>query len=161
MFVWETERRTGRPVGPLVAKRAWNRRTVFSGLCDAWIRADCSNSSSCWERLASSDSKTSTCKNKTRNLCFPPPSLPLSLSLPLPPCSAALGGNVFWKLALIGTSELEMTQTRPRAAPSGYSRCRRCQEALKCCMCEWDREREAVLPSDRIMSTSTHHTQTP
>lgn len=73
--------KTGRPVSPLVAKRAWNRRTVFSGLCDAWIRADCSNSSSCWERLVSSDSKTSTCKNKTRNLCFPPPSLPLPLSL--------------------------------------------------------------------------------
>lgn len=89
------------------------------------------------------------------------PSVSPSLSLPLSPCSAALGGNVFWKLALIGTSELEMTQTRPRAAPSGYSRCRRCQEALECRMRERDREREAVLPSDRIMSTSTHHTQTP
>jgi len=46
-----------------VARRAWNR--LFSLDCVT----DCSNSSSCWERLASSDSKTSTCKNTTRNLC--------------------------------------------------------------------------------------------
>lgn len=127
----------------------------------AWIRADCSNSSSCWERLASSDSKASMCKNKTRNLCFS-----LSLCLLLPPCSAALGRNVFWKQALICMSKLEMTQTRPRAgldsrAPSGYSRWRRCQEALECRRHEREMEKEAVLPSDRIMSTSTHHTQTP
>lgn len=121
--LYETSRRP--PCGQTSVEQ-----TVFSGLCDAWIRADCSNSSSCWERLASSDSKDSTCKNKTGNLCFPPPSPSVS-------CSAALGGNALGKRAWIGASELEMTQTRPRAAPSGYSRCRCCQEAL-----EWERWRK-------------------
>ncbi len=127
-----------RPVGPLVARRAWNR--LFSLDCVT----DCSNSSSCWERLASSDSKTSTCKNTTRNLCS---------------LSRSRHVQQHWEGNRLGLVRVCWKWHRPDHEP--LRRVTAGAAAVRKHSSERDGEREAVFPSDRVMSTSTHHTQTP